>query len=248
MGRQAELIREKSLLLLAFLLRFYNQLAVYHTISVSLYPTPTSVVTYSLSPFAIHGSHNPNDFISSPFSTIYVLKCEHGKVYVGSTRNRRQRLAQHFDNHNSGRVWTNLHKPIRVLKVYTRVPCRYRLGMESQVTAELMLERGVNNVRGAMYSHPRQYTQDDTEALVGFLGHYNDLSYKDVRDQLESELAKAPQSSRLTFVVSDCQATSETCILCGELGHISSDCSYTESRDDAWSIRSLQKTDDDHYG
>jgi hypothetical protein len=108
-----------------------------------------------------------------------------------------------------------------------------------------MLEWGVNSVRGAMYSHPRQYTHDDTEALVGFLGHYNDLNYKDIRKQLESELAKAPTSSRLIFVVPDCQVTFETCILCGKLGHISRDCPNTESCDDACSIRSLQKTDDD---
>jgi hypothetical protein len=138
-----------------------------------------------------------------------------------------------FDNYNGGSLWTNLHKPIRVLKVYTRVPCRYQLGIESQVTAELMLEWGVNSVHGAMYSHPRQYTHDDTEALVGFLGHYNDLNYKDIRKQLESELAKAPTSSRLIFVVPDCQVTFETCILCGKLGHISRDCPNTESCDDA---------------
>jgi hypothetical protein len=284
------MIRGKYLLLLALLV-------AYHTVSVSafsssgcnlyqarrgeawlsLYPTPTSVMTYSASPFAIYGSRDPNDSISSSFSTstdswvifsamrtqwinwwfrcrkfirylfqkcsIYVLECEHGKFYVGSTRNKRQRLAQHFDNNNNGSVWTNQHKPIRVLKVYTRVPCRYRLGMESQVTAELMLQRGVNSVRGAMYSQPRRYTQEDGEALVGFLGHYNDLSYKDVRERLESELPKAQPSSRLpsskfdafkskkqkdrTNTKKKARLAGMKCYRCGLYGHLAADCEAT---------------------
>jgi hypothetical protein len=148
------MITGKSLLLLAFLLRFHIILAAYHTIGVSafsssgcnldqarrgeawlsLYPNTTSVVPYSASPFAIYASRDPNDSISSSFSTsadswgifsatrtqwmnwwfrcrkiirylfqkctIYVLECGHGKFYVGSTRNKRQHLAQDFGINN----------------------------------------------------------------------------------------------------------------------------------------------------
>lgn len=178
--------------------------------------------------------------------TIYVLECEHGKYYVGSTFHKRQRLKQHFDKARSGSVWTNLHKPIRVLELHTRIPNRYRLGMESQVTAKLMWKRGVNSVRGAMYSQPRIYTQqkDDMESLVGFLGHYNDLSYKEVRERLEEELPSSSSRSNsggrprpISFkqvVVGDKPNTKTSlsqaqtrCYKCGEFGHYAGDCTAT---------------------
>jgi hypothetical protein len=66
--------------------------------------------------------------------------------------------------------------------------------MESQVTAELMKKKGVNNVRGSMFSQPKLYTMDDLEQLVGFLGHYNDLNYKEIRENLEQTLPKGKTS------------------------------------------------------
>jgi cellular nucleic acid-binding protein len=123
-------------------------------------------------------------------STIYVLECEHGKFYVGSTLNRRQRIDQHFESSRGGSVWTKQHRPIRVIEFYRRVPYRYRLGLESQITAKYMWERGVNNVRGSQFSQPRTFTSApaDLEGLVGFLGHYNDLSFQEVRQRLHAEL------------------------------------------------------------
>eukprot|EP00521_Asterionellopsis_glacialis_P018305 CAMPEP_0195304742 /NCGR_PEP_ID=MMETSP0707-20130614/35048_1 /TAXON_ID=33640 /ORGANISM="Asterionellopsis glacialis, Strain CCMP134" /LENGTH=116 /DNA_ID=CAMNT_0040368663 /DNA_START=544 /DNA_END=894 /DNA_ORIENTATION=+ len=58
-----------------------------------------------------------------------------------------------------------------------------------------MLEFGVNNVRGAMFSVSRNYTVDDVTALTGFLGHYNELSYQDVEKALQQTL---PPSLSLT--------------------------------------------------
>ena len=56
-----------------------------------------------------------------------------------------------------------------------------RLGMEAQITAKFMKMHGIQNVRGAMFSMSRNLTHRDTNALVGFLGHYNDESYPVVR-------------------------------------------------------------------
>lgn len=119
--------------------------------------------------------------------TIYVLECENGKFYVGSTSHKRQRFKQHMGT-RGGSMWTRMHKVIRVLKQYKRVPSAYYLGLEAKVTAEYMLKFGVNNVRGAMFAQTRQYTQDDLEALTGFLGHYNDLKYTDVASALQKTL------------------------------------------------------------
>ncbi|KAL3939405.1 MAG: hypothetical protein SGBAC_005873 [Bacillariaceae sp.] len=118
--------------------------------------------------------------------------------YVGSTVNLKRRMNQHFHNSRGGSVWTKKHKPIQVRKIYRRVPYRYKLGFESQVTAELMWEKGINSVRGAMYLYTRDYTRKDIDSLVSFLGHYNDLSYHYVRKQLFKELPqeKAYNNSR----------------------------------------------------
>ena len=76
------------------------------------------------------------------------------------------------------------------MDLYKRIPLRYMLGMESQITAEYMWKRGVNNVRGSQFSQPREFTTKpaDLEALVGFLGHYNNLSFEEVRKRLRLEL------------------------------------------------------------
>jgi len=115
--------------------------------------------------------------------TIYVLECENGKYYIGSTTNKKRRFRQHKEE-RGGSKWTRLNKPIRVLKQYRRVPEVYHLGMEAKITAECMLKYGINNVRGAMFGHSVEYTMSDLDALTGFIGHYNDMSYIDVREYL----------------------------------------------------------------
>ena len=45
-------------------------------------------------------------------NTVYVLECENDKYYVGSTKHKRQRYRQHFDQKRGGSAWTRLHKPM----------------------------------------------------------------------------------------------------------------------------------------
>ena len=123
-------------------------------------------------------------------TTIYVLECEHGKYYIGSTTHKRQRFRQHWSA-RGGSKWTKFHKPVRVMQQYRRIPAKYALGMEAKVTAEYMYKYGVNNVRGAMFAHWEEYTLNDLEKLVGFLGHFNGLSYNDVRQELQKSLPPA---------------------------------------------------------
>ena len=88
--------------------------------------------------------------------TIYVLQCQDGKYYVGSTVQLRQRWQQHATG--QGAAWTRLYPPLRMVFTYRRVPMQYYLGMESKITAEWMLKHGVNNVRGASFAETREYT------------------------------------------------------------------------------------------
>ncbi|KAL7530566.1 hypothetical protein ACHAXR_003561 [Thalassiosira sp. AJA248-18] len=125
-------------------------------------------------------------------NTIYVLECENGKYYVGSTKNRKQRYREHFDksNRRRGSKWTRLHKPIRVIAEYKRIPSRYLMGMESQKTSEWMFEHGVNNVRGAGYCLVKEFTTEDLAGLTTFLGHYNQLDYDSLGKELEKVLPR----------------------------------------------------------
>lgn len=119
--------------------------------------------------------------------TIYVLECESGKYYVGSTQNKKKRFHQHFVVGRAS-VWTRKYKPIKILRQYKRIPAAYALGLESKVTAQAMVEYGVNRVRGAMWCNAHNYTLKELDPLTRFLGHYNDLSYSEVREALREEL------------------------------------------------------------
>lgn len=159
-------------------------------------------------------------------TTVYVLECENNKYYVGSTTNRKQRFKEH-KSERGGSKWTRLNKPIRVLREYKRIPEAYTLGKEAQVTAEIMLEYGINNVRGAMFAESRDYNGDDIRALTGFIGHYNNLGYQDVEARLARELppsktfskSKAPGVPRKKK-----KRKNDRCNKCGKKGHWAYEC------------------------
>lgn len=150
--------------------------------------------------------------------TVYVLECEDGKYYVGSTQNRKKRIEQH--ERGRGSKWTRLYKPIRVLREHRRIPSKFLLGLESKVTAECMLEFGVNNVRGSYFCSPRDYHIGDVDALTKFLGHYCDLNYRKVNVRLSQTLPDTPggKPHRRKATIP------ARCYCCGELGHKASKC------------------------
>lgn len=114
--------------------------------------------------------------------TVYVLECEEGKYYVGSTSNRKRRYNQHA--RRRGSQWTKTYAPLQIVKEYKRIPKKFILGFESKVTAENMLLYGVNNVRGSMFCSTRDYHIGHLDALTKFIGHYNDLNYGKVKQRL----------------------------------------------------------------
>ena len=160
--------------------------------------------------------YNIKDTIRSRIErcTVYVLELEDSKYYVGSTTNRKRRIKQHRSGRGS--KWTREHRPIRVLKEYRRIPKEYLLGMESKVTAEMMLEYGINNVRGSMFCSPREYHLGDVDALTKFLGHYNDLNYRKVNRRLYETLSDSPKRS--------ISKMAGKCYCCGKFGHYAAQC------------------------
>lgn len=78
--------------------------------------------------------------------SVYVLSCENGKYYVGSTGNIDKRVREHFDG--VGSAWTRLHKPIRLLEVVNGAD----LFDEDKYVKKYMSKYGIENVRGGSYS------------------------------------------------------------------------------------------------
>lgn len=156
--------------------------------------------------------------------TVYVLACENGKYYVGSTTNRKRRYRDH--GRRKGSKWTRAHKPLGVLREFRRVPSQFLLGMESKVTAECMLEFGVNNVRGSMFCSPREYHMGDIKALTKFLGHYNDLNYKKVNHRLSETLPVPPYQmrNRQRKRAGYNRHMEGRCYSCGKAGHFAASC------------------------
>lgn len=77
--------------------------------------------------------------------SIYVLECEHGKYYVGKTR---QRVSSRYLQHKRGCAarWTKIHPPIRLIESFEGDAFD-----EDKVTKQYMALEGINNVRGGTY-------------------------------------------------------------------------------------------------
>ncbi|MFJ1472713.1 GIY-YIG nuclease family protein [Capnocytophaga cynodegmi] len=84
--------------------------------------------------------------------SIYVLKLEEDKFYVGQAKNIKSRFTQHLKGKLSS-DWTKKYKPIKIIEVieteFTEVS--QAIGKENEVTVEYMRKYGWKNVRGGDY-------------------------------------------------------------------------------------------------
>jgi hypothetical protein len=79
--------------------------------------------------------------------TIYVLKCERNKYYIGKTSRPLQiRAKEHFTN--QGSEWTRLYKPIEVIEKIDDADDFD----EDKYTKIYMNKYGIDNVRGGSYT------------------------------------------------------------------------------------------------
>ncbi len=84
--------------------------------------------------------------------SVYVLRLEAGKFYVGQSMYPEERIKEHFNG--KGSEWTRRYPPIEVIKIIKTNAFSWRaaLEIETQVTLELMKIYGWDNVRGGGYS------------------------------------------------------------------------------------------------
>jgi hypothetical protein len=82
---------------------------------------------------------------------VYVLQLEHGRFYVGHSRNLLARMKAHFTGRGSS--WTKRHRPLKCVWV-----CSGTTETECQVASRCVELMGQENVRGG-HRHwlPRDY-------------------------------------------------------------------------------------------
>lgn len=103
--------------------------------------------------------------------SIYVLKLEDHKYYVGKTNNVPKRYKQHVDG--VGSSWTQKYKPIHIEKtVELKSPFD-----EDKIVKEYMSQYGINNVRGGTYVTDT-LTQSQLDSLKAEIRGASDLCNK----------------------------------------------------------------------
>ena len=78
-------------------------------------------------------------------NTVYILKLEDNKYYVGKTKNINKRVLDHFTN--NGSEWTKKYKPIEIINEY-KSDDKFD---EEKYTLMTMDKYGIDNVRGGSY-------------------------------------------------------------------------------------------------
>jgi predicted GIY-YIG superfamily endonuclease len=99
--------------------------------------------------------------------TIYVLKLEHDKYYIGKSSNIPKRVQKHQEG--KGSEWTKKYKPL---------DCYYYDGCdifdEDKITKMYMTKYGIDNVRGGSYCHII-LSDNEKEFLQREIRHMEDM-------------------------------------------------------------------------
>lgn len=109
-------------------------------------------------PYPDHNDDTPRDV------TVYVLKLEHEKYYVGfTTRHVEERFHEHKNGYKAA-YWTQAHKPLHILYTEKASSIKEAHYKENSITRDLMALHGINNVRGGDLT--------STEKYVSRFGYY----------------------------------------------------------------------------
>jgi predicted GIY-YIG superfamily endonuclease len=104
-------------------------------------------------------------------NTIYILKLEDNKYYVGKTKNINNRILDHFTN--NGSEWTKKYKPIEIINEYKS----YDNIDEQRYTWETMVKYGIDNVRGGAHCKI-ELADSEKEYIKQCINSITDKCYK----------------------------------------------------------------------
>jgi O-acetylhomoserine/O-acetylserine sulfhydrylase-like pyridoxal-dependent enzyme len=96
---------------------------------------------------------NHKKLYEKSLGSVYVLLLEKNKLYVGFSEDINVRIKKHFRYKAKTASWLKHYPPIELIT--TVVGCDK--GWENLLTKYLMIEFGVNNVRGGGYTSNRVY-------------------------------------------------------------------------------------------
>ena len=180
-------------------------------------------------------------------TTIYILKLQGGRYYVGKSENPMKRYQEHVEGRGS--AWTKKYKPLSVLKI---IPNASPFD-EDKYTKEYMATHGIDKVRGGSYVSI-ELDEVQEEALVreiwgakdcctqcGRKGHFikdcyakTDVSGNSFEDEDESDGDQyvCEKCEKEFSDVEECEkherkcgrSKKQACYRCGRQGHYSPDC------------------------
>jgi len=105
-------------------------------------------------------------------STIYILKCQQNKYYIGKTKKTpEKRFYQHVNG--SATLWTTKYKPTHIVEIIKNASS----WDEDKYTKMYMYKYGINNVRGGSYTKIK-LSQNEINYIIKEFQTANDLCYK----------------------------------------------------------------------
>lgn len=104
-------------------------------------------------------------------SSVYCLKLEQNKYYIGRSGNPRDRIQKHFDGFGS--QWTKKYKPIRIFEI---IPNCVNFD-EEKYTFIYMEKYGIENVRGGSFCQIN-LSDDDKRILNKIIKGSKDVCFK----------------------------------------------------------------------
>ena len=171
---------------------------------------------------------------------IYILKCQHDKFYIGKSKNIENRIVEHFQQ--CGSIWTNLHKPIKVVDIIKNADSFD----EDKYTKIYMAKYGIDNVRGGSYVQitlddtTRKYLEKEINSTYDychrcgrtdhFIGKCNAEYHIDGKQIVSTTPTNNPSAKISTKSLSKPPAANHitqshnTCIKCGRKGHQKDSC------------------------